>query len=114
MSTWKHNHTFHQVSALQGLLEEWYKWGQQQPDLCQQAKMLCFGPCQTAEVFDRSTIQGVPFSTTKTKGKKRSRGSVVLVQDNNKFWAGRVPFFLSHTPAGVGVAADLTTTCALV
>ena len=37
-------------------------------------------------------VQGVPFSTTKTEGKKRSRESVVLMKDNNKYWAGRVAF----------------------
>ena len=57
-----------------------------------------------AEVFDRATIQGVKFSTTATEGKKKSRDSVVMMQDNGKFWAGRVQFFLSHTPPGV--AAD--------
>ena len=61
---------------------------------------------RTVAVFDRATIQGVPFSTTKTEGKKMSRESVVLMQDNKKYWAGRVLFFLSHTPPGVDVTAD--------
>ncbi len=91
---------------LPGLLQEWHRWAKQQPDLCQQAKMLCLGPRRTVEVFDRATIQGVPFSTTKTEGKKMSRESVVLMKDNKKFWAGRVLVFLSHTPPGVGIAAD--------
>ena len=84
---------------LPGLLEEWHKWGQQQPDLCQQAKMLCSGPRRTAKVFDKATIQGVPFSTTKTEGKKTSRESVVRMQDNNKFWGGACPFFLESYTA---------------
>ena len=92
--------------CLPELLGQWYTWGQQQPDLCQQARRLCSGPLKSAQVFDRATIQGIRFSTTKTEGKKKARESVVLMSDNNKFWAGRVRFFLSHTPAGVSVSQD--------
>lgn len=91
---------------LVGLLDQWYVWGKCQPQLCQHAHLLCYGPKLTAEVFDRATIQGVPFSTTKTEGKKRSRESVVLMKDNDKYWAGRVRFFLSHTPPGVDVSDE--------
>ena len=91
---------------LPGLLDQWYVWGKRQPQLCQHGIRLCYGPKLSAEVFDRATIQGVPFSTTKTEGMKRSRESVVLMKDNNKYWAGRVCFFLSHTPPGVDVSKE--------
>ena len=89
------------------LLLQWYRWGQRQPDLCQQARRLCSGPKKTAQVFDRATIQGIRFSTTKTEGKKKSRESVVLMSDDNKYWAGRVRFFLSHPPPGVSDGSDV-------
>lgn len=54
------------------------------PDLCQQARRLCSGPLKSAQVFDRATIQGIRFSTTKTVSKKKARESVVLMSDNNK------------------------------
>ncbi|DBA87959.1 TPA: hypothetical protein ACH3X1_004944 [Trebouxia sp. C0004] len=50
---------------LPGLLDEWYDWGRCQPQLCQLAQQLCYGPKLSAEVFDRATIQGVPFSKDK-------------------------------------------------
>ncbi|DBA98603.1 TPA: hypothetical protein ACH3X1_014397 [Trebouxia sp. C0004] len=67
------------------LLGKWYQWGQQQPDLFQQARQLCSGPLKSAQVFDRATIQGIRFSTTKTEGKKKARESVVLMSDDDKF-----------------------------
>ena len=91
---------------LPGLLDQWYDWGKNQPQFCQHAHRLCYGPKLSAEVFDRATIEGVSFSTTKTEGKKRSRESVVLMKDNGTFWAGRVRYFLSHTPPGVDVSAE--------
>ncbi|DBA98717.1 TPA: hypothetical protein ACH3X1_014490 [Trebouxia sp. C0004] len=96
---------------LPGLLDEWYDWGRCQPQLCQLAQQLCYGPKLSAEVFDRATIQGVPSSTTKTEGKKRSRESVILMKDNNKYWAGRIRFFLSHTPPGVDVSHESGVHC---
>ncbi|DBA91470.1 TPA: hypothetical protein ACH3X1_003106 [Trebouxia sp. C0004] len=91
---------------LVGLLDQWYVWGRLQPQLCQHAHRLCYGPKLTAEIFDIATIQEVPVSTTKTEGNKRSRESVVLMKDNNKCWAGRIRFFLSHTPPGVDVSDE--------
>jgi len=35
-----------------------------------------------------------------------ARESVVLMSDNNKFWAGRVRFFLSHIPPGLTPSSD--------
>ncbi|KAL0027756.1 hypothetical protein WJX77_003102 [Trebouxia sp. C0004] len=60
------------------------------------------GFLKSAQVFDRATIQGIRFSTTKTEGKKKARESVVLMSDNHNIWAGQVRFFLSHTPPGGG------------
>ena len=92
------------------LIEQWYEWGLQQPDLCQQARQLCSGPLKSVRVFDRATIEGIRFSTTKTEGKKKARESVVLMKDGQqgkeKLWAGRVRFFLSHRPPGVSGAED--------
>ena len=90
------------------LLEQWYRWGQQVPEFCQQARQLCSGPLKTVEVFDRATIQGIRFSTTKTENKKKARESVVLMSDNNKLWAGRVRFFLSHEPPGVSNGSEVS------
>ena len=42
----------------------------------------------------------------KLRARKRSRESVVLMKDNNKYWAGRICFFLSHTPPGVDVSDE--------
>ena len=80
--------------------------GKRQQDFCQQAHHLCSGPLKSARVFDKATIQGFRFSTTKTEGKKNAHKSVVLMSDNNKFWAGRVRFFLSHIPPGVNASSN--------
>ncbi|KAL3134392.1 hypothetical protein ABBQ38_006453 [Trebouxia sp. C0009 RCD-2024] len=88
------------------LLEQWYAWGKQQPTSCEQAQRLCYGPKLSVEVFDRATIQGVRFSTTKTEGKKKSRESVVLMKYEGKLWAGRARFFLVHTPPGIHPSPD--------
>ena len=53
-----------------GLLDQWYVWGKCQPQLCQHGIRLCYGPKLSAEVFDRATIQGVPFSTTKLRARR--------------------------------------------
>ncbi|DBA65566.1 TPA: hypothetical protein ACH3X2_003127 [Trebouxia sp. C0005] len=44
-----------------------------------------------------------------TEGKKFSRDSVVIMQDAGVYWAGRVRFFVSHTPpdATVDGGADV-------
>ena len=44
-----------------------------------------------------------------TEGKKFSRDSVVIMQDAGVYWAGRLHFFLSHTPHGatVGSGAEI-------
>ena len=60
-------------------------WGKCLPLLCQHAHWLCYGLNLSAEVFNRAIIQGVPFSTTKTGGKKRFRESVVLMTDNSTY-----------------------------
>ena len=90
------------------LLDAWAEWGRCQSDLCQHAQRLCTGPRQTVEVFDRATIQGVSFSTTATEGKNKSRDSVVLMKVSDRYWAGRVLFFLGHTPPGVDVGCEST------
>ena len=53
--------------------------------------------CQVT-VYDRAQIGGTSFSAMTTEGKKHSRNSVVLMKDNDVYWAGRVRFFLGHTP----------------
>ncbi|DBA78705.1 TPA: hypothetical protein ACH3X1_008618 [Trebouxia sp. C0004] len=88
------------------LLRKWYAWGQRQPDLFRIARQLCSGPLKSGQVFDRATIQGIRFSTTKSEGKKKARESVVLMSDDDKFWAGRVRFFLTHTPPGFRASSD--------
>ncbi|DBB07211.1 TPA: hypothetical protein ACH3X1_011776 [Trebouxia sp. C0004] len=90
---------------LSELLGKWYEWGKRQPDFCQQARQLCSGPLKSAQVSDRATLQGI-FSTTKTEGKKNACESVVLMSNNHKFWAGRVRFFLRHTPPRVSASND--------
>ena len=54
----------------------------------------------------RQIAAGLQHRATKTQGKKKSRESVVLIQDSGKYWAGRVRYFLSHTPPGVDVSAE--------
>ena len=58
----------------------------------------------------RSSILPPPtsFSTTATVGKKKSRDSVVFIKVNDRYWAGRVLFFLGHTPPGVAVDCEST------
>ena len=70
------------------LLGKSYEWGKQQQNFCQQAHHLCSGPPKSAQVFDRATVQGIRFSTTKSEGKKNARESVVRMSNKNKFWAG--------------------------
>jgi hypothetical protein len=45
----------------------------------------------------------VHASAMTTEGKKHSRNSVVLMKDDDVYWAGRVRFFLAHTPPGYDV-----------
>lgn len=86
---------------LPSLLHDWFRWGSQQPQFCQHAQALCSGPRLSVEVYDRAVIQGVEFSSMQTEGKKRSHDSVVLMKDSGVYWAGRVRYFLSHTPPGM-------------
>lgn len=48
---------------------------------------------------DRATIQGVQVSSMGTEGRKESRDSV-LHEGQRSLLAGRVRFFLHHTPPG--------------
>ena len=42
-----------------------------------------------------------------TEGKKRSRDGVVMMKDNGTYWAGRVRYFLNHTPPNVDVSDEI-------
>ena len=52
---------------LPGLLAD---WGKRQPQFCQHAQRLRYGPKLSAEVFDRAIIQGVTFSTPTPRAKR--------------------------------------------
>ena len=55
---------------LPDLLNDWYQWSKQQPDLCEAARVLCYGPKLTAQIYDRATIDGVAFATTGQKARR--------------------------------------------
>ena len=90
-------------AQLPNALKQWHAWANQQPDLCEHAQRLCYGPRCQVTVYDRAQIGGASFSAMTTEGKKHSRNSVVLMKDNDVYWAGRVRFFLAHTPPGYDV-----------
>jgi len=88
------------------MLDRWAQWADQQEDLCHHARQMCYGPRLTTEVYDRAVIDGIAFSSMQTEGKKRSRDSVVMMKDDETYWAGRVRYFLNHTPPGMDVSDE--------